>query len=169
MNMNRLFGLFATVVLSGLSLATLPSISMAGDNGFKHHQFRAYGHSDHHRNWRRYDHDYFPHYNRYNPVVSRDRFSSDHYDRDGTYHSEDVVEDRHASFYDRGRNKAITRPHTSIESWSEWPNQHVTREHTSWIGADGRPHSTTIERETTVDRWGDTHTETHVTLKKKPL
>lgn len=167
--MNRLFGLFATVVLSGLALAILPGISMAGDHCFKHHQYRAYDHGGHHPNRHGYDRGYYPHYNRYNPVVSRDHYSSDHYDRDGTYHSEDVVEDRHASFYDYGRNEAITRPHTTIESWSEWPNQQVTHERTSWIGADGRPHSTTIESETTVDRWGDTHTETHVTLKKKPL
>ncbi|MCA9448037.1 MAG: hypothetical protein KC931_13050, partial [Candidatus Omnitrophica bacterium] len=40
-------------------------------------------------------------------------------------------------------------------------------EHTSWIGADGRPHSTTVDKVTSQDIWGNTHTDSHVTLKSK--
>lgn len=110
---------------------------------------------------------YYPNYRPYNPVVRRDAFGGGGYAPDGTYHSEGVVEDRHASYYSPGRNQAITRPRTSVQTWNYGSGQR-TRERTSWIGADGRPHSTTIDRNTSVDPWGNTHTDTHVTLKKKP-
>lgn len=111
---------------------------------------------------------YYPQYRPYNPVVRRDYYSEGGYAPDGTYHSEDVVEDRRASYYSPGRNQAVTPPRTSVQTWNQGPNRQTTRERTSWIGADGRPHSTTIDRTTSQDRWGNTHTDTHVTLKKKP-
>lgn len=116
--------------------------------------------------------DYYPRYypysgyRHYNPVVRRDRYRSGEYAPDGSYHSESVVEDRHRSYYSPGRNQAITKPRTRVETWSEAPGQVTTQEKTSWIGADGRPHSTTVTRDTTVDRWGNTHTNTQVNLRK---
>jgi hypothetical protein len=102
-----------------------------------------------------------------NPVVRRDYYNRDRYAPDGTYHSEDVQEDRRASYYSPGRNKAITPPKTTVESIRYGADEKVTREHTSWIGADGKPHSTTIERDTVTDAAGDTHTDTHVTLRRR--
>ena len=111
---------------------------------------------------------YYPHYGyrHYNPVVRRDRYRSSDYAPDGTYHSESVVEDRHRSYYSPGRNQAITRPRTSVKTWSEAPGQVTTQEKTTWIGADARPHSTTVTRDTTVDRWGNSQTDTHVNLRR---
>ncbi len=106
---------------------------------------------------------YYPHYN---PVVRRDYYRDGGYAPDGTYHSEDLVEDRRASYYSPGRNRAITRPRTTVESWSDESGRQTTREHTKWIGADGKPHSTTIQRDTITDEEGNSHTDTHVTLRK---
>lgn len=113
-----------------------------------------------------YNRGYYPEYRHSNPVVRRDFYSTEGYAPDGTYHEDDTVVDRHSSYYSRGRNQAITKPRTTIRSWSNIPGQETTREKTTWIGADGRPHSTTITRDTTVDRWGNTHTDTHVDLKR---
>lgn len=110
--------------------------------------------------------DYYPTYVPRNPVVRRDAHGSGGYAPDGTYHSEDTVEDRHSSYYSPGRNEAITRPNTTVDSWNYGPGMNRTRERTSWIGADGRPHSTTINRTQAVDPWGNTHTDTQVDLKK---
>ncbi|MFZ4791562.1 MAG: hypothetical protein ACOYMW_11845 [Candidatus Competibacteraceae bacterium] len=114
--------------------------------------------------------DYDPpargYYRGHNPTVRRDYYSNGDYAPDGTYHSEDTVENRRASYYSPGRNRAITRPQTTVDSWSEGEGQQTTRERTSWIGADGKPHSTTIEKDTTTDSEGNTHTDTSVTLRK---
>lgn len=118
------------------------------------------------------EHGYYPYYRsyhyprHYNPVVRRDYSSSREYERDGTRHEEDKVVDRHSSYYAPGRNQAITRPRTTVESWSNSPSQETTKEKTTWVGADGRPHSTTVTRDMTTSSWGDTHTETHVDLRR---
>ncbi|MCA9447918.1 MAG: hypothetical protein KC931_12445 [Candidatus Omnitrophica bacterium] len=83
-----------------------------------------------------------------------------------TRHSETTVEDRHRSFYSPGRNEAITEPETEVYR-ERGPGYERTTERTEWIGADGRPHSTTIDRTTTEDPYGNTHTDTHVDLKQK--
>ncbi len=122
----------------------------------------------------RYERNYYPlyrpfHYQKYrhyNPVVKREYHRFEGYAPDGTYHQENEVVDKHSSYYSRGRNHAITRPHITVKTWSDRPNQHTTQEKTTWIGADGRPHSTTVTRDTSVDRWGNTHTDTHVRLRK---
>jgi len=124
---------------------------------WRHSPYRIY-HRDYAVGW-----DYYP---TYNPVVERDVYYDGHYHRDGTYHDEQTVEDRHASYYSPGRNEAITPPRTTVQE-SYGPGYNAEREKTSWIGADGRPHSTTIDRVTTVDPWGNTQTDTHVTLKKR--
>ena len=108
-------------------------------------------------------HGYYP---EYNPVVRRDYRGDGGYAPDGTYHSRYAEEDRHASYYAPGRNRAITRPRTTVETWDEGPGRQTTRRRTSWIGADGRPHSTTIDSSTTTDWYGNSHTDTHVTLKR---
>jgi hypothetical protein len=108
----------------------------------------------------------YEYYPDYNPTVRRDYYSNQDYAPDGTDHSEDIVEDKRASYYSPGRNKAITRPQTTSDSWSEGPRQQTTRDHTSWIGADGKPHSTTIESNTITDPDGNSHTDTHVTLQR---
>lgn len=113
-----------------------------------------------------YDPPVHGYYRGYNPTVRRDYYSNGDYAPDGTYHSEDIVEDRRASYYSPGRNRAITRPRTTVDSWSEGEGQQTTRERTSWIGADGKPHSTTIEKNTITDSEGNTHTDTSVTLRK---
>jgi hypothetical protein len=110
---------------------------------------------------------YYPSYRPWNPIVNRQGYSEEGYAPDGTYHSQDTVEDRHSSYYSPGRNQAITPPRTSVQNWNYGPGVNQNRERTSWIGADGRPHSTTIDRTTTSDPWGNTHTDSHVTLKKK--
>jgi len=120
--------------------------------------YRYYGQRGYYRG-----NDYYP---IYNPVVDRDVYRSGNYRWDGTHQSETLVEDRHASYYSPGRNEAITPPRTST-SQSYGPGYQQTRERTSWIGADRRPHSTTITRTTTQDYWGNTQTDTHVSLKNK--
>lgn len=163
---------FAAIPLA-LLLAAAPaqssdwSISLWGGGGGGYYSTSPYyggyyGNSGYYGN-----RGYYPYYRPYNPVVRRDTYGGGGYAPDGTYHSEGVVEDRHASYYSPGRNQAITRPRTSVQSWNYGSGQR-TRERTSWIGADGRPHSTTIDRNTYVDPWGNTQTDTHVTLKKKP-
>jgi len=106
-----------------------------------------------------------PYYPYYNPVVRRDVEEGGVVAPDGTVHSETRVEDRHASYYSPGRNEAVTRPETTITRRLGPDGQWRTIEHTRWIGADGKPHSTTVERETVQDIWGNTHTDTDVTLK----
>lgn len=110
---------------------------------------------------------YYPTYRPWNPVVERNVRGNEGYAPDGTYHSEGVVEDRHSSYYSPGRNEAITRPRTSVENWNYGPNLNQQRERTTWIGADGRPHSTTVDRTTRIDPWGNSRTDTHVDLKRK--
>jgi hypothetical protein len=110
---------------------------------------------------------YYPYYNP-NPIVRRDVSGGGYYSPDGTWHSENLVEDRSASYYSPGRNQAITPPRTSVSQQYGPDGSLYSSEHTSWIGADGRPHSTTVDRVSTQDIWGNTHTDTHVTLKKKP-
>jgi hypothetical protein len=112
--------------------------------------------------------DYYPTYRPYNPVVERNQYGQGGYAPDGTYHGEDIVEDRHSSYYSPGRNEAITRPRTTVESWNYGPAMNNTRERTTWIGSDGRPHSTTIDRNTQMDPWGNTRTDTHIDLKRRP-
>jgi len=108
---------------------------------------------------------YYPVY--YNPVVPRDVSGGGYYAPDGTYHSGDTVVDRRSSYYSPGRNQVITPPRTSVSrSYGPYGTER-TRERTTWIGADGLPHSTTIDRTTNQDIWGNTHTDTHVTLKNK--
>ncbi|MCA9447007.1 MAG: hypothetical protein KC931_07820 [Candidatus Omnitrophica bacterium] len=120
---------------------------------------RTYYHSD--------NQSYYPNYQPRNPVVRRDVTDRGYYRADGTYHSDRTVEDRRASSYSPGRNIAVTKPRTTVTHSYGPDGSWNTREKTSWIGADGRPHSTTVDRQTTQDIWGNTHTDTHVTLKKK--
>ena len=155
----------ASVPLGGLFM---PSASYAGDWSINVWGGNPYYYGTAPRSYYGYNRGYYPYYRPYNPVVRRDYFRDGGYAPDGTYHGENVVEDRRASYYSPGRNQAITPPRTSVQSWSYGPGQQTTRERTSWIGADGRPHSTTIDRNTRMDRWGNTQTDTHVTLKKKP-
>lgn len=156
--------IFAGVAAVGLGIAlAIPTPAEAGRFGFSigtpgtffwyntpHRVYRGPGY-------------YYP---IYNPVVERDVHYDGHFHRDGTHHGERVVEDRHASFYSPGRNEAITRPRTTVERYGGY-GYNGERERTSWIGADGRPHSTTVDRVTTVDPWGNSHTDTRVTLKNK--
>jgi len=151
--------LLVAATLTSLGLLGTPTATLAGER---------YYDSRHHRHGDYYPR-YYPYYYGYrhqSPVLRRDRYDAGDYAPDGTYHSESVVEDRHRSYYSPGRNQAITRPRTTVKSWSEAPNQVTTQEKTTWIGADGRPHSTTVTRDTSVDRWGNTHTDTHVNLRK---
>lgn len=104
---------------------------------------------------------YYPYWN---PVERRDIQYREDVDVNGNIHSESIVEDRHSSYYSPGRNEAITPPQRIIRR--DWRGNEI--DHTRWIGADGQPHSTTIHRNTQVDPWGNTHTDTHVDLKKKP-
>ena len=106
-------------------------------------------------------------YPNYNPVVRRDVEGGTYIAPDGTAHSEQTVEDRHSSYYSPGRNEAITPPRTSTSYHYGPDGSYHTRERTTWIGADGRPHSTTIDRNTSQDIWGNTHTDSHITLKNK--
>lgn len=110
---------------------------------------------------------YYPTYNP-NPIVRRDVSAGGYYAPDGTWHSETKVEDRKASYYSPGRNEAITPPRTTVIQQQGPDGSWVSSEKTTWIGADGRPHSTTVDKVTSQDIWGNTHTDTHVTLKKKP-
>lgn len=113
-----------------------------------------------------YNYSYYPSYQP-NPVVRRDVTDRGYYAPDGTFHSDTKVEDRRASYYSPGRNQAITAPRTSVTHSYGPDGTWRTQEHTSWIGADGRPHSTTVDKVTSEDIWGNTHTDTHVTLKNK--
>lgn len=98
----------------------------------------------------------------YNPVVRRDFRQQGYIAPDGTFHAENTVEDRSASYYSPGRNEAVTQPQRTIRYA---PNGSIDR--TEWIGSDGLPHSTTIQRQTYQDGWGNTQTDTHVDLKSK--
>jgi hypothetical protein len=118
----------------------------------------------HRGNYYRGSRRYYP---SYNPVVRRDVGGGTYYAPDGTAHSEQTVEDRHSSYYSPGRNEAITAPRTSTTRHYGPDGSYHTRERTTWIGADGRPHSTTIDENTSQDIWGNTHTDTHVSLKNK--
>jgi len=109
---------------------------------------------------------YYPSYNP-NPVVRRDVVDRGYYDQYGNFHSDTTVEDRRASYYSPGRNQAITRPQTTVTHSYGPDGTWRKQEHTSWIGADGRPHSTTVQENTSTDIWGNTHTDRHVTLKRK--
>ena len=111
--------------------------------------------------------NYYPSSVPYNPVIRRDVKTGGEYAPDGTFHSNTTVEDSRASYYSPGRNTAITPPETTTTRVYGPDGRWVNRERTSWIGADGRPHSTTIDQETTQDVWGNTHTDTNVTLKEK--
>lgn len=160
--MNKSMTMVLTLVAALVTFGSLtyPTASQARDDGY-YYDYRR----DRYRDY--YPRYYPPYgYRHYNPVVRRDRYSSGDYAPNGTYHSESVVEDRHRSYYSPGRNQAITKPRTTVKSWSEAPGQVTTQEKTSWIGADGRPHSTTVTRDTTVDRYGNTHTDTQVNLRK---
>jgi hypothetical protein len=106
-----------------------------------------------------------PYYPSYNPVVRRDVEQGGVIAPDGTAHSETRVEDRHASYYSPGRNEAVTAPQTSVTRRLGPDGVWREIEHTRWIGADGKPHSTTVERDTVQDIWGNTHTDTNITLK----
>lgn len=112
--------------------------------------------------------DYYPYYrSRKNPVVSRDEYWEEGYAPDGTYHVEEITEDRHQSYYSPGRQEAITPPHTTEDTWTYGDGIIKSREKTSWIGRDGQYHSTTINRTTRVDDEGNSHTRTHVDLKRQ--
>jgi hypothetical protein len=110
--------------------------------------------------------NYYPSYAPYNPVIRRDVIDGGEYAPDGTFHSRTTVEDRSASYYSPGRNTAVTPPRTTTTRAYGPNGEWVNRERTSWIGADGRPHSTTVDQQTTQDVWGNTHTDTNVTLKR---
>ena len=157
MRTNTLIATALAALLTTFAALAMPASSQAGDRDSRYERHRGY-----------YPYYYTPYYGprHSNPVVRRDRYDSGDYAPDGTYHSESVVEDRHRSYYSPGRNQAITRPRTTVDSWSEAPGQVTTQQKTSWIGADGRRHSTTVTRDTTVDAWGNTHTDTQVNLRK---
>lgn len=122
------------------------------------------------RQARRYSHgsDYYPVY-RYgnNPVVSTDEYDEGGYAPDGTYHCEEVTEDRHQSYYSPGRQEAVTPPNTTQDTWTYGDGTVKSREKTSWIGSDGQYHSSTINRTTQTDEDGNTCTQTHVDLKRQ--
>ncbi len=111
---------------------------------------------------------YYPAYPPNNPVIQQNSYGQRIYAPDGTVHDQGVVEDRHSSYYSPGRNEAITRPRTTVERWNYGQGTDTTRERTTWIGSDGRPHSTTIDRNTQTDPWGNTRTDTHIDLKRRP-
>ncbi len=112
--------------------------------------------------------DYYPAYqDSRNPVVSTDEYYEEGYAPDGTYHSNEVTEDRHESYYSPGRQQAITPPNTTQDTWTYGDGVVKDRQKTTWIGADGQHHSTTINRTTQTDEDGNTHTETHVDLKRQ--
>lgn len=112
--------------------------------------------------------DYYPDYRSgKNPVVDTDQYWEEGYAPDGTYHSEEVTEDRHQSTYSPGRQEAITPPNTTEDAWTYGDGTVKSRNKTTWIGSDGRYHSTTINRTTQMDDEGNTHTRTHVDLKRQ--
>ena len=123
-----------------------------------------YGYNEYVAPYRVYLHGGGGYYPNWNPVERRDIQYREDVDRRGNVHSESTVEDRHSSYYSPGRNEAITPPQRRVGR--DWRGNEIDR--TTWIGADGQPHSTTIRRNTQVDPWGNTHTDTHVDLKKKP-
>ena len=142
-----------------------------GHSGYSGYGGRYYGSGGYYNNYYQptpYYSQYntYPSYTPYNPVVRREVRTGAAYAPDGTVHSETTVEDRRASSYSPGRNEAVTAPRTTTSRVYTPDGRWVSRERTSWIGADGRPHSTTVDRETTQDIWGNTHTETGVTLKR---
>lgn len=97
----------------------------------------------------------------WNPVRSANSYGGGYVAPDGSLHTDRTVEKRHWSYYNPGRNYAITRPETSIQS-DAGLDYSWDREHTRWIGADGQPHGTIIDRTTYYDPWGNTHTESEV-------
>ncbi len=141
-------------------------------NRYNGHGGRYYRSGGHYNNYNQ-PRAYYPQYNTYpnnqpyNPVVRREVTTEGGYAPDGTFHDQTTVEDSRASSYSPGRNTAVTPPQTTTTRVYGPDGRWVTREQTSWIGADGRPHSTTIDQETTQDVWGNTHTDTNVTLKRK--
>jgi hypothetical protein len=106
-------------------------------------------------------------YPSYNPTVRRDFYGNTSWAPDGTVHQENVSEDRRASYYSPGRNEAITKPQTTVTQEYGPYGHNRTVERTTWIGADGLPHSTTVDRHTHTDPWGNSRTDTNVTLKSK--
>lgn len=140
-----------------------------GYNGYGGNYYGSGGYYNNYYQPRAYYPQYntYPNYQPYNPVVRREVISGAEYAPDGTVHEQTTVEDRHSSSYAPGRNTAITTPRTTTTRVYGPDGTWVNREHTSWIGADGRPHSTTVDQETTQDVWGNTYTETDVTLKGK--
>lgn len=111
----------------------------------------------------------YPTYGPANPVVRRDVTTGAEQSPDGTVQSQTTVEDRSASYYSPGRNTAITPPRTSNTRVYGPDGSWANRERTSWIGADGRPHSTTVDQQTSQDVWGNSHTDTNVQLKRKQV
>jgi hypothetical protein len=111
---------------------------------------------------------YYPDYrSKKNPVVDTEEYWEEGYAPDGTYHSQEVTEDRHQSYYSPGRQEAVTPPNTTEDAWTYGDGTVKSRERTTWIGSDGRYHSTTINRTTQTDEEGNSHTETHVDLKRQ--
>jgi hypothetical protein len=162
----NLFRGFAVVAAGLMAVSFVPAPAQAGRWDFSinipfHSYPRGYGY----RSWtpRHFQYGYYP---VYNPVVQRDVYQDGHGHYDGTVHRDTLVEDRHASYYSPGRNEAITRPRTTVRRRGGLGFDQE-QERTSWIGADGRPHSTTITRTTTQDPWGNSRTDTHVSLKNK--
>lgn len=157
---------FAAMATGLVSLSTSPSPVAAGRWDFSYDVPLS---STYRPAWaRRWTprHAHYGYYPVYNPVVERDVYHDGHGHYDGTVHTDTLVEDRHASYYSPGRNEAITRPRTTVRRRGGLGFDQE-QERTSWIGADGRPHSTTITRTTTQDPWGNSHTDTQVTLKNK--
>ena len=189
-------GTLAVASVTVIGLATcFPGAASAGDWGFSlgpfgtsFHYGRGHGHHGHgyfhiyappvyHGPYCHYDtYDYYPYhpgpvtyYHRgYNPVERRDVYEDGSRAPDGTVHSERTIEDRHRSYYSPGRNQAITPPQTSVRE-DYGPDYRRSEERTSWIGADGRPHSTTIDRVTTQDPYGNTRSDTRVDLKNRQV
>lgn len=104
---------------------------------------------------------YYPRHNP-NPVVRRNQMSYDN-----PWSSGFVTEDRRASYYSPGRNQAVTPPQTNVYQQRLPDGSLRTNENTSWIGADGRPHSTNVDRVQTYGADGRLYENTHVELKKK--
>lgn len=162
---NKFFKGFAIVAAGLMAVSFVPAPSQAGRWDFSINiPVRTYRPHYRYRDWtpRSIHYDYYP---VYNPIVERDVYRDGHVHYDGTVHSDTLVEDRHASYYSPGRNEAITRPRTTVRRRGGLGFDQE-QERTSWIGADGRPHSTTVTRTTTQDRWGNSHTDTQVTLKR---
>lgn len=112
--------------------------------------------------------DYYPYYPGSNPVVSQSGWDAAYEESDGSIREEQVTEERHQSYYSPGRNVAVSRPRTTVNAYSPAPGHTRTIEQTSWRGADGKPHSTTVRRVTQSTPAGETFEQTHVTLKRAP-